>query len=195
MPETSETVALQSVLLLEPTDNDEVDELTPDKGNLTGERCARPVSKSEVHIPAAVKAEALVANVASHATTVSPAAWLLLLSSGDARSTTCCKLQLDIRLNVIFIALVRLLKVTHAKVMVPETFEVFVVSTVLLVEPTDIGGVDELSPDNAGSQMSATARPPSKSVVLIPADALAAALVARVASPATSVSSAATAVV
>ena len=167
-----------------------MDELPPDKGILTGERCARPVSESEVHIPAAVQAESLVATVASHATTVSPAAWLLLLSSGDARSTTCCKLQLDIR-----IALVRLLKVTHAKVMVPETFEVFVVSTVLLVEPTAIDEVDELPPDNAGSLMSATARPPSKSVVLIPADALAAAFVASVASPATTVSPAATAVV
>ena len=89
----------------------------------------------------------------------------------------------------------RLLKVTHAKVMVPETFEVFVVSTVLLVEPTAIDEVDELPPDNAGSLMSATARPPSKSVVLIPADALAAAFVASVASLATTVSPAATAVV
>ena len=171
-----------------------MDELTPDKGILTGERCVRPVSKSEVHIPAAVQAKP-VANLASRATTVKPAAWLLLMSSGDARSITCCKLQLDIRLNVIFIALVRLLKVTHAKVMVPETFEVLVVSSVLLVEPTDIGKVDELSPDNAGSQMSATARPPSKSVVLIPADALAAAIVANVASQATTVSPAANAVV
>ena len=65
---------------------------------------------------------------------------------------------------MIFIALVRLQKVTHAKVMVPETFEVFVVSSVLLVEHTDLDEVDELPPENAGSQMSATARPPSKSV-------------------------------
>ena len=79
VPETCEAVAIPSVLLVGPTDTDEVDGLPPEKGILTVERCARPVSKSDVPIPAAVMAEAHVANVASHATTVSPAAWLLQL--------------------------------------------------------------------------------------------------------------------
>ena len=79
VPETCEAVAIPSVLLVEPTDTDEVDGLPPEKGILTVERCTRPVSKSAVPIPAAVLAEVHVANVASYATPVAPAAWLLKL--------------------------------------------------------------------------------------------------------------------
>ena len=176
MPETSETVALPSALLLEATDNDEVDELPSDKGILTVERRA-----------GAVQAEALVTNVAAHATTVSPAAWLLLLSSGDARSTTCCKLQLDsINCNL---RDARETAESHARQ--SDGAGNFRGICSFFVEPTAIDEVDELPLDDAGSLMSANARPLSKSVVLIPAKALAAAIVANVASQATTVSPAA----
>ena len=79
MPQTFEVFVVPSVLLVEPTESDEVDELTPENAVSALSAVARPVSKSDVLILAAVLAAAPVANVASHSTTISPAAWLLLL--------------------------------------------------------------------------------------------------------------------
>ena len=66
-----------------------------------------------------------------------------------------------------FIEIERLLKVTPAKVLVPDSLEAVAYPSVLQVEPAESKEVEELTPKNAVSALSFAAMPVSRSDVLI----------------------------
>ena len=66
-----------------------------------------------------------------------------------------------------FIEIERLLKVTPAKVLVPDSLEAVAYPSVLQVEPAESKEVDVLTPKNAVSALSFAAMPVSRSDVLI----------------------------